>query len=51
MTARTDIHGEIRRFLLGTLPEAEGLRVEERLMTEEGFLEELTLAEAELTDD
>ncbi|HEX8500674.1 MAG TPA: hypothetical protein VF659_08790 [Pyrinomonadaceae bacterium] len=51
MTAHTDIEGEIRRFLLGTLSEDARRRAEERLMAEEGFLEELSLAEGELIDD
>jgi anti-sigma-K factor RskA len=51
MTPHADIQGEIRRYLLGTLPEDAGRWVEERLMTEEAFLEELTLAEGELIDD
>ncbi|HEX8352342.1 MAG TPA: hypothetical protein VF611_05580 [Pyrinomonadaceae bacterium] len=51
MTPHADIQEEIRRYLLGTLPEDAGRRVEERLMTEEAFLEELTLAELGLVDD
>jgi hypothetical protein len=51
MTTHADIHEEIRRYLLGTLPEDAGRRVEERLMTEETFLDELTLAEGVLIDD
>jgi hypothetical protein len=51
MTIQADIQQEIRRYLLGTLPEQAGRRVEERLMTEEAFLDELTLAEGALIDD
>jgi anti-sigma-K factor RskA len=51
MTPFPDIEDEIRRYLLGTLPEEARRGVEERLMTEEAFLEELTLAEGELIDD
>lgn len=46
-----DIEGEIRKYLLGTLSEESRQGVEERLMTEEAFLEELTLAEGELIED
>ncbi|MET0624250.1 MAG: hypothetical protein ABW250_14800 [Pyrinomonadaceae bacterium] len=51
MTPFTDTHDEIRRYLLGILSEEAGQGVEERLMTEEAFLEELTLVEGELIDD
>ena len=51
MTPFPDIEDEIRRYLLGTLSEESRRGVEERLMTEEAFLEELTLAEGELIDD
>jgi anti-sigma-K factor RskA len=51
MTPFPDTQDEIRRYLLGTLPEESRRGVEERLMTEEAFLEELTLAEGELIDD
>jgi anti-sigma-K factor RskA len=51
MTPHTDIQAEMRQFLLGILSEDVRRQVEERLMTEEGFMEELTLAEAELIDD
>jgi anti-sigma-K factor RskA len=51
MTPHTDIQAEIRQFLLGTLSEDARQKVEERLMTEDGFLEELTLAESGLMDD
>jgi anti-sigma-K factor RskA len=51
MTPFPDIEDEIRRYLLGTLSEESRRGVEERLMTEEAFLEELTLAEGELVDD
>jgi hypothetical protein len=51
MTSFSDIQDEIRKYLLGTLSEESCRGVEERLMTEEAFLEELTLAEGELIDD
>ena len=51
MTPHTVIQAEIRQYLLGTLSEDAQQKVEERLMTEETFLEELTLAEGELIDD
>ena len=51
MTPHTDIQAEIRQFLLGTPSEDARRTLEERLMTEEGFMEELTLAEGELIDD
>jgi anti-sigma-K factor RskA len=51
MTPHTDIQAEMRQFLLGALSEDARRKVEERLMTEEGFMEELTLAEGELIDD
>jgi hypothetical protein len=51
MRPQADIQQEIRRYLLGTLPDDAGRHVEERLMTEEAFLEELTLSEGELIDD
>lgn len=51
MTPFSDIQDEVRRYLLGALSEEARRGVEERLMTEEAFLEELTLAEGELIDD
>jgi len=51
MTPYADSPHETRRYLLGTLSEDARQRVEERLLTEEDFLEELTLAEEELIDD
>ncbi|HEY0171862.1 MAG TPA: hypothetical protein VGB98_12630 [Pyrinomonadaceae bacterium] len=51
MTPFPDIQDEIRRYLLGTISEEAGRGVEERLMTEGAFLEELALAEGELIDD
>lgn len=51
MTPHTDIQAEMRQFLLGTLSEDARRQAEERLMTEEVFMEELTLAEGELIDD
>lgn len=51
MTPFSDIQDEIRKYLLGILSEEARRGVEERLMTEEAFLEELTLVEGELIDD
>lgn len=51
MTPFSDIQDEVRKYLLGTLSEESRRGVEERLMTEEAFLEELTLVEGELIDD
>jgi hypothetical protein len=51
LTLHTDNQVEIRRFLLGTLSKDARQKVEERLMTEEAFLDEVTLAEGELMDD
>lgn len=51
MTPFSDVQDKIRSYLLGTLSEEAGRGVEERLMTEEAFLEELTLAEGELIED
>ena len=51
MTPDADIQREIRQYLLGSLSQGALRRVEERLLAEEDFLEELTLAEEELMDD
>lgn len=51
MTPDANIEQETRRYLLGSLSEDALGRVEKRLLAEENFLEELTLAEAELIDD
>src|SRR5688500_19900460 len=51
MAQYEDIQPVVRRYLLGGLSEEAGRGVEERLMTDEHFLEELTLAEGELIDD
>jgi len=44
-------HEEIKLYLLGNLSEDIGKRVEERLLTEESFFEELLIAEVELIDE
>lgn len=44
-------HEEIRGYLLGTLSQGVQQRLEERLLTEDSFYEELLLAEEELIDD
>ena len=49
MSSQPDI--EIRSYLLGTLSEADQQRIEERLFTVNGFLEELLADEDELIDD
>lgn len=51
MTSQSEIEAEVRGYLLGALSEDARRRVEERLMTEESFLEELAVAEGELIDD
>ena len=51
MTPREDSQREIRSYLLGGLHPEAGRRVEERLLTEDAFMEELVLAEEELIDD
>lgn len=51
MTVFSEKHEEIRQYLLGSLSEAFQQRIEERLLTEGGFLEELEMCEAELIDD
>jgi len=50
MTAFTENHNEIKQYLLGTLSQAARRRVEERLLTEESFFEEVLLGEDELID-
>lgn len=42
---------EMRQYLLGNLSEGARQRIEERLLTEEGFHEEMLLSEEELIDD
>lgn len=42
---------QIRRYLLGELPEAELLQVEDRLMTEDGFYDKIAIVEEELIED
>lgn len=51
MNAHADADRELRRYLLGALSEEAGRGVEERLMTEGDFLEEVAVAEGELIDD
>ena len=51
MMLPTENHEEIRQYLLGSLPQEAQQGVEERLLIENSFLEELVLAEEELTDD
>ena len=51
MTPFAGEHDEIRQYLLGHLSEEARRRVEERLLTEGGFLEELLSGEDELIDD
>lgn len=50
MTAATEENDEIKQYLLGTLSQADRQRVEERLLTEESFFEEVLLGEDELID-
>jgi len=50
MTASTEESNEIKQYLLGTLSQAARQRVEERLLTEESFYEEVLLGEDELID-
>ena len=47
----TEDHKNIRQYLLGNLSEEIRQRVEERLITEDSFFEELLLGEEELIDD
>lgn len=51
MTLSTDNYTELRQYLLGDLDDEARQRVERRLLTEPGFLEELLLGEEELIDD
>ena len=44
-------HEDVRRYLLGGVSEEAQRAAEERLLTEESFLEELSAAEEELIDD
>lgn len=44
-------HEDVRRYLLGDVQAEVQRAVEERLVTEEGFMEELSAAEEELIDD
>jgi CHAT domain-containing protein/tetratricopeptide (TPR) repeat protein len=47
----TNAQSDIRRYLLGTLPEGEMPPIEERILTDDSFLEELHVSEDELIDD
>jgi hypothetical protein len=51
MTSRAEDRDETRQYLLGGLSEEARRRVEERVLAEDGFLEELEVCEEELTDD
>jgi methionine-rich copper-binding protein CopC len=51
MEINSENHEEIRQYLLGSLSEEIQQRIEERLMTESSFLEELEVCEDELIDD
>src|SRR5438270_7969513 len=51
MSPHVENNQEIREYLLGGLPEEVLRPVEERLLPEDGFIEELRLAEEELIDD
>src|SRR5436305_12616562 len=51
MSPHAENNQEIRRYLLGGLSQKVLRQVEERLMTEDGFFEELLLVEEELIDD
>ncbi|MDQ3755999.1 MAG: hypothetical protein M3371_14860 [Acidobacteriota bacterium] len=50
MTASTEENDEIQQYLLGTLSQAARQRVEERLLTEEDFFEDVLVGEDELID-
>lgn len=51
MTLNAEDHNELRQYLLGDLTQEARQRVEQRLLTENNFLEELLLGEEELIDD
>jgi anti-sigma-K factor RskA len=51
MTFHTEDHNELRKYLLGDLTQEARQRIEQRLLTENNFLEELLLGEEELIDD
>lgn len=51
MARINDDQNTIRRYLLGQLNDDEGQVIEQRLLTEDEFLEELEIAEAELIDE
>src|SRR2546423_943505 len=51
MSPHAEDNQEIRGYLLGGLSQKVRQQVEERLMTEDGFFDELLLAEEELIDD
>jgi hypothetical protein len=50
MMSPTEHNSEVKKYLLGVLPQEAQQQVEQRLLTEAGFLEELLLAEDELVD-
>src|ERR1044072_1838145 len=51
MTLYSENNNELRQYLLGDLTEEARRRVEQRLLTEPDFLEELLAGEEELIDD
>src|SRR5262245_15668316 len=51
MNQRTDDEGALRRYLLGQLEEAERTPIEERMLVDDDYFEQLQMAEAELIDE
>jgi CHAT domain-containing protein/Flp pilus assembly protein TadD len=51
MAQNQDDQGQIRQYLLGQLPEDQRQKIEQRLLTDDDFFEELELAEAELSHE
>jgi anti-sigma-K factor RskA len=51
MTPHVNHQEEVSQYLLGHLSEEGQRRIEERLLTDDGFLEEISLAEEDLIDD
>ena len=51
MQTEETVQGEVRRWLLGLLPEAESQSLEERFVTDASLYEELFIIEDELIDD
>lgn len=51
MTSVTDEQERIRRYLLGTLPQEEGALLEQRLLSDGEFFEEVLIVEDELVDE